>query len=83
MATCERRVYPPDVVKYVKDQLKRVPATRSVQTEIEASDDHAHELPLSMQLTKEMKHNTSLRNALVSLAETGGYLASVEPWPSC
>lgn len=57
MSACERRVYPPDVVKYVKAQLKRVP--RSPDASVGA-------LPESMELTERMKEDKGLRDGLVS-----------------
>ena len=57
MSVCERRVYPPDVVKYVKAQLKQVPDSP------EAANGN---LPESMRLTDRMKEDKGLRDALVS-----------------
>lgn len=63
MSVCMRPVDPPeDVLKYIKDQLRRVPG-RAVEKE--DADDDSGELPVSMQLTDQMKNNTSLRNSLV------------------
>lgn len=62
MSVCERKVYPPDVVKYVKDQLKQIDSTDQQLAS-------KNELPESMQVTEHMKEESaSLRDALVSVS---------------
>ena len=57
MSACARQVYPPDVIQYVKSQLKQV---------ADSPDAANEDLPESMRLTNRMKEETGLRDALVS-----------------
>eukprot|EP00977_Amphora_coffeiformis_P011010 scaffold2632_cov158-Amphora_coffeaeformis.AAC.2 len=57
MSACARQVYPPDVIQYVKAQLKKVP---------DSSEAVNGNLPESMRLTDRMREENGLRDALVS-----------------
>lgn len=63
MSVCEGKVYPPDVVKYVKDQLIQMKAGDENDF---VDDSLCKQLPESMQLTDRMEKDEGLRDALVS-----------------
>ena len=65
MAQCDSAVFPPDVIKYVKDQLKQVTFANTNGEETEEA-----RLPESMKLPPRdpLQKETPLRNALVSIA---------------